>query len=88
MDGRTDHRGPAVSVLGGVYVQQIHKNMEKFVSVFTCLCVCALVHVCVFVDFKTISVLFKLLFLCVCVVQFVGGEPHTVGPSQASVSLI
>lgn len=52
-----------------------------------CLNVCISECMCVFVDFKNINVLFKFLFLNMCVLQcvpFVGTEPHTVGPRQAS----
>lgn len=41
-----------------------------------------------YVDFKNINVLFKILFLNICVWQFVGREAHTVGLRQASVALI
>lgn len=46
------------------------------------------VLLCMYVDFKNVRVLFKGLFLNVCVWRFVGGEPRTVGRRQTSAALI
>lgn len=66
------------------YISTRSRSLFPSVCAYVCVSAC----MCVFVDFKNVSVLFKFLFLNVCVLQFVGGEPHTVGPRQPSVALI